>query len=440
MNNELKHTDNHSNEYYIELKKERQKELKELVRNNVFMEKLQALYIKHDYKPPYSAMKELIRELEIDFIDTNVNIKDHTTKALLAKNRDKVINLYKVSPNLEKLNENSIFRDGLHTIAGYSSSGKTSFTSQLALDILDNNDNTALVFYTLDDSVASIHKKLLKQYMYMKLKPENKDHDLYKYTIQSNDVFDLYEKNRDRFKENDLFDNDRIFIFENIDIITQTNINDIYKQLSDIKELCANSNYFNIKNKDDVKLIVIIDYLQILKHEHTNTREGLNIICNQIKNIQKRLNCMMLVLSQLSNDGNFRETSEIRNFSDIVLKIHSEKELLEKVYRKIDLESNNRHVIELFKNKDGEKGMYYLSKINNCYYFDDFIDYKLAKDNARSNNEIDISLHEYRASDYDSDRGKKKVTLNDLQTKEREIKEKKDPKRYFKNGNRRKSI
>ena len=263
-------------------------------------------------------------------------------------------NIYKTSNNFDLFQENSIIRDGFITIAGFSSSGKTSFATQMGLDILSHNDNTVLIVYSMDDSKSFIKKKMYKQLL-------DKNIDISNISPLGNEILE-YKKHIDK---NII---DRIHIFESLNLFSEINSIDIYRDLKAI------SNYHS--NIENLKLIVIIDYLQVLEHDNQNIREGLNKACKELKNIQKHFNCMIIALSQLSNEGNYRETSEIKNISDIIIKQYSEKEYIEKVLKRNSPPNTSMNFIfTLEKNKAGIKGITYKAVINSNFSFSGFKTY-----------------------------------------------------------------
>ncbi|MDA0004997.1 DnaB-like helicase C-terminal domain-containing protein, partial [Brachyspira hyodysenteriae] len=234
-------------------------------------------------------------------------------------------------------------KDYLITIGAESSVGKTSFVSQLALEILQKNDNTILAFYSLDDSKAFLTKKMILQLISNNKKKNNTD------------FIKLINKHK-----NDLLNilfSSRIAIFEKL------NIYNLHNQLLKLKQNASSK--LNIK---EPRIIVVIDYLQIIDHDSSNLREGLNKVCSYLKDIQKKLNCMMILLSQFnrSKETNintlirYRETSEIENISDLCINLES-----------INNQENYNTKLYIVKNKDGEKNKIFTS-LRNEYRFSKF--------------------------------------------------------------------
>ncbi len=292
--------------------------------------------------------------------------------------------IYNTSERLKIFQNSSLIRDGFITMAGFSSSGKTSFAIQIGLDILMHNINTVLVIYSLDDSKAFLKKKMYKQML-----NENSSIDISFINPIENNILN-YESYLDKTLIN------RIHILENMNLFKDVNAIDIYRDLKAIE------NYHS--GIENLKLVVIVDYIQILEHDSIHVREGLNRACKELKNIQKSFNCMLIALSQLSNEGNYRETSEIRNISDVIIKQHSEKEYVEKVLKKnySDNNSNNsmNFVFTIEKNKAGIKGMTYKATINSNFIFENFTENYLYQASNNSNNK-NVSI-EYNSPKLDS--------------------------------------
>ena len=247
------------------------------------------------------------------------------------------------STSFSKLSD--FLRDSLITIGAESSVGKTSLASQLALEILENNNDTILVFYSLDDSRIFLIKKMIMQLLSKNTKKQ----------YYNDDIVKLIKKHKNDYLK--LLLSGRIAIFERL------NIYNLYNQLLKLRKNAQ----INL-NIEEPRLIVIIDYLQIIDHENTNLREGLNKICSYLKDIQKKLNCMMILLSQFnrSKETNintlirYRETSEIENISDLCINLES-----------VQNEDSYNTKLYIVKNKAGDKNKVFTS-LREGYYFNIF--------------------------------------------------------------------
>ena len=251
--------------------------------------------------------------------------------------------------NTSFINLTPFIKDGLITIGAESSVGKTALATQLAIDILENNNDTILAFYSLDDSKMFIIKKIIGYLL-------NK-HKNIAYTNTDKEFIENIKHNKD--KSLHILTSSRIAIFEKLSIYS------LYTEILKFKENVRKN--LNIENP---RLIIIIDYLQIIEHDSNNLREGLNKTCAYLKEIQKKLNCLLLLLSQFNRSKDtevntlvrYRETSEIENISDICINlenIRNEKEYNTKLY--------------IVKNKAGEKDKEFIS-YRNAYTFDVFIE------------------------------------------------------------------
>lgn len=317
-------------------------------------------------------IKNIIEEFNI-ISESNFNIEEN-----IIDDKD-IIQLEETLKNKKSYNlENTSFynlspfiNNKLITIGAESSVGKTAFSTQLALNLLENNNDTILAFFSLDDSKTFLLTKMIN---YL-LSKHNIEYDVSNIKKYKNTFLKLiYSK--------------RIAIFENIHIYSL--YSELLKFINNAKE--------NIKNP---RLIVVIDYLQIIDHESYNLREGLNKICKDLKNIQKKLDCMMIILSQFNrlpiintiqtnNNNNkenikenttntlsrYRETSEIENISDICINLEAVR--------------NKKYNTRLYivKNKSGEKDLIFTST-REKYTFSTFIEID------RNTKKLDFNKKEY---------------------------------------------
>ena len=270
-------------------------------------------------------------------------------------NNNSLENLINVISNTKSYNlENTSFselkdfiKDSLITIGAETSVGKTSFASQLSLELLENNDDTILAFYSLDDSKIFLIKKMIMQLLHKNINKKN---------------YNNFEKLINKYKDSSL----KLLLSGRIAIFDKLNIYNLYSQLLKLKKNAENE--LNIKNP---KIIVVIDYLQIIDYDSNNLREGLNKTCSYLKDIQKQLNCMMILLSQFnrSKENNintlirYRETSEIENISDLCINLES-----------ISNQSSYNTKLYIVKNKAGERNKIFTS-LRDIYTFNKFREY-----------------------------------------------------------------
>lgn len=230
--------------------------------------------------------------------------------------------------HFEELNRHGLnsIRRGMITIGAESNVGKTSFMTAIAIDILRCNPDMCFICYSIDDSVYTTGKRIFSQL-------ENRN-------LFYSEKLDLRPENRDLAE--------RIIIKECFDVRR-------------IEEQIAATGY------QPRNVIIGLDYLQIVQlSSGSDKRELYNDLVKQIKDKQKELDCLFIVLSQLNRSrqgGTFtyRETSEIENQSDVCINLypHTKKEEGKIV---ADLEDSRRY-IKILKNKIGSKGHVFRSSI-----------------------------------------------------------------------------
>lgn len=306
-------------------------------------------------------IKETINNFNL-ITESATNIEENiiTEKTIKSLKKEKIIH-YSLEKSAFK-NLSPFITNSLITIGAESSVGKTSFTSQLVLDILKENKDTILAFYSLDDSKNFLLSKMLTQ-------------------LENN---------------YNIITSGRVAIFECLKI---------YNFQSELLKLIENAKEkLKIKNP---RLLVVIDYLQIIDHESYNLREGLNKVCKDLKNIQKSLKCTMLLISQFNRQMNlitnamskvntlsrYRETSEIENVSDLCINLEAVKSLKKKSY-------NTK--IYIVKNKRGEKDIIFISMRNN-YTFSTFVPKKLKNSIALSKSRYYNAIEKIEKSQEDDD-------------------------------------
>jgi hypothetical protein len=271
-----------------------------------------------------SVDNTLIGEIEKVLGDVKT---DWATEHLLVKmidDLDRIANYtikpYAVGDTWAELNaaDYSLIRDGLITIGAEANTGKSSILTALSLDIIRHNQNTALLFYSLDDSVYLSSKRILSQ-----LTRENQFYAAFNPATLTTDEKKLLGR---------------------IVLRDRLNINTLEREAVKVKDLCGCT-----------KIIIGIDYLQIIPNTgNTIQREFLNVTVKDLKEIQKNLEadgCILFLLSQLNRDTKalgyrYRETSEIENQSDVCLDIEGDSKDKESLVRKIIVT----------KNKLGRKG------------------------------------------------------------------------------------
>jgi hypothetical protein len=280
----------------------------------------------------YPGIKSFMQGLDADYDTSNVlsNLYDDHDDIL-----NKPITLYDIgSDTFSILNNDNfrVFRDGLITIGGEFSSGKSSLVTRLVLDLLihENKNKLAFLFYSLDDSKYITGKRILSQLNNQNLFIENFNENL---TISRDSWTGILK---------------RIFIKEKLSV-TQTkdglSLTGIMGDVARVKELTGCK-----------AVIIAIDYLQIITNTtNYDNRIFYNYTLKELKEIQKLLQdiggCILFLLSQFnrtpSTGARYRETSEIENQSDVCLDIAgNEKD-----------KSDMKRFIKISKNKLGKKGI-----------------------------------------------------------------------------------
>lgn len=236
------------------------------------------------------------------------------------------------------LSEYNIIRDGLITIGGDSSGGKTSFATHLIIDILRANVHATALFYSLDDSTFLTERRVYAQLTGTPMH------------------FDAVAE--ENLPKDDILS--RLYIHDTF------NANDLRADIAAIKA--------RLPGTFTRPLVVIaLDYLQYVRRTGSTNddREWYNTLTKALKDIQKETvaagtGCIIIMLSQMNRDENksdlnrFRETSEIENVSDVAFVVDYKKKKVKEegknTYKK-DTESTERK-LKVVKNKIGTKASF----------------------------------------------------------------------------------
>ncbi|MFD6911749.1 replicative DNA helicase [Streptomyces virginiae] len=71
--------------------------------------------------------------------------------------------------------------------------------------------------------------------------------------------------------------------------------------------------------------VLVVDYLQLIEIEHgrnTNREQAVAAVSRALKNLAVQLDCHVIALSQLNDDGLMRESRAIKNDASVVIKVH----------------------------------------------------------------------------------------------------------------------
>ena len=246
---------------------------------------------------------------------------------------------YKLGERFQILNtieDLPIIRDGLITIGGENSSGKTSFVCDLALNILQSEPDTIFIMYSTDDSPIKTAQRIFSQLS---------DRNMFKFKISNSDK----EKYSDVFR--------RIFLLSDIDI----------NQIEAIID--------EITKNGRPKLIIGIDYLQNIPL--SGERKNFNDSLLALKRLQKRLEeryggCILFCLSQLGRDRTsggmrYRESSEIENQSDVCMDIEPPPIIGDQ--KQTPDPTTPERIIKIQKNKLGSRGIEFETELSKTFKF-----------------------------------------------------------------------
>lgn len=273
--------------------------------------------------------RRILAEVEKEWIDT-------TIKTTWEMDCDFQITPCRLGDVYEILNkDNNLIRDGFITIGGEMSSGKTSFVTDLAIDLLKHDKDTCFLFFSLDDGIPLTHRRILSQ-------------------LNNQNLFGGgYDAKHHKDAHRDILE--KIVLRESI-------------KIPDLESLAG-----FVKNRTKSKRIIIgVDYLQAIPpnpdEPATDRRFMFNDYLKALKEIQKTLQdaggCILFCLSQLNRDNTggalrYRESSEIENQSDVCLDLE-----LPGGKDCPDRATNNR-IIRVQKNKMGKRRSLFETSISN---------------------------------------------------------------------------
>jgi len=305
-----------------------------------------------------TAGKDLIDRITRKITEINNAFFDNTIKTMKEEDYKFTVNPYQLGDVYKILNEEEycLIRDGFVTIGGEASTGKTSFLSDLAIDLLKHNTDTCFMFYTLDDSIHISGKRIISQ-----LNKKNLfkgDYDNYLHKEPHNEILS------------------RIILREKVNIIHLKREAEAAKKKTNCK-----------------KIIIGIDYLQAIPAlpEYSGDRrqlfnDNLKALKEKQIAIQEAGGCILFCLSQLNRDSKtdgyrYRETSEIENQSDVCIDIELPRKTQETGKDKrttSDRETDDR-IIRVQKNKMGKRGMTFHTTISRAFNFGK-LDFEQGKD------------------------------------------------------------
>lgn len=280
------------------------------------------------------------------------NIHNLASQDALSFNK---VETFTTSSRIQILNlpEYRLLRKGTTVIGGEASSGKTTLALQIAIDILLHNDPFQLLFFTLDESLERAKRKILSL------------------LLANQNLLPVDEKGK---RYNVAFQpiNDELAT-----ILSQPKQQELLKRM----HICNDEYFLHPHNEGFInaiahihapKLIVIIDYLQLLpkSSSHNNLRENFNATLAYLKHQVNVLNAhdanevLLLLISQVSRAHHqthfaFRETSEIENIADSALVLEyipePKSQSTNRSREKIIVPTRT---LKLIKNKDGARAVF----------------------------------------------------------------------------------
>lgn len=194
----------------------------------------------------------------------------------------------------------------LYFLGASSSLGKSTFCLNLALNIIDNNEDTDIIYFTLEMDKELIFMKLIS-------KLSNKLHtdkeleglSIYDYRRTKRGLFsnvknyDLAKTAEDYFKNNYA---NRFFIKERKSRVTVEDIENFISQ------------YISIMKK---KPVVFIDYIQIIDStsKNQNDKQKADDIVNNLKSIKNNYGVPIIGISSF-NRGNYNTEANMSSFKE----------------------------------------------------------------------------------------------------------------------------
>jgi KaiC/GvpD/RAD55 family RecA-like ATPase len=173
-------------------------------------------------------------------------------------------------------------QSGLWLIAGNTNIGKTSFLVNLSLDLLKSNDEMKVLFFSIDDSIGTIIKRIVSNLGEMRIEETYKRSD------------DKDKESRKLIVRDTLLEWDRGNRLKIIDV-------KYAESIDKLKDFC-------IKNKAD-KMAIIIDGVNYLS---CGKKEGLErdiYISTEIKNLSSVLDCPIITTCESRKSSDTKDLS-----------------------------------------------------------------------------------------------------------------------------------
>lgn len=216
---------------------------------------------------------------------------------------EKYINYQKKETGFPKLDATfDGLQPSLYVVGAVSSIGKTTFMLQLA-DNIAQAGNTVL-YFTLEQSTFELVSKSMSRLSWLQYNEETKVKDIM-YNTDSEMTANLVDLYQSKIGKN-------IFFFEgNFD----TGLEEIIWEIEKFKEIGENS------------LVVIIDYLQVIKGVGSNEKNVIDNLVTNLKKYSRLYQIPILVISSLNRANylnpisyeSFKESGSIEYTSDVLI-------------------------------------------------------------------------------------------------------------------------
>lgn len=285
-------------------------------------------------------VQDLVSDTRADFDDSGIFVPvSDELEAIFAPVRDP----YPVSNTFSALNhpDYRVLTDSMVVVGAEANTGKTTFMTALALDMVEHNPEMCALIISLDDGGIMTKKRIVSQLLGEDL--------MWNHSVPASR---LTTKHKEILQ--------RIYVRDSIQL------RDIEREARKVKALSKCS-----------RIYIGIDYLQIIpvSVESSGKREGYNDAVKHLKETQKHLapeGCILMLLSQLNRAGKddrpdsmnrYRETSEVENQADVAMLMFQMNP---------DTEDDREVKVKIVKNKKGARGRWWKTKLVKGHRFDTF--------------------------------------------------------------------
>lgn len=234
----------------------------------------------------------------------------------------------------------------LYTICGETNVGKTAFALQIALQLVLNDPDIKIYYYTVEHEEITIIDRIIALLSKKDSNPIELDKIKSKQEKESSDkLLNKYEEVVKRFT-----------------IISDTNIT--------ASQIYTDAKYYSEQNS---KIVIFIDYLQMLRQiKNENTEyDKINETIKSLKNTIFKFHYPIFVISSLSRNSNDLTIKRLNGSHKIEYSSETILELIEK---------ENGIILKCEKNKNGKKFKLKYKFLQDYQYFEEVIDTKKRKE------------------------------------------------------------